>query len=110
LINPRPWMRAVVTLTAAFAFPSFAVAQTIDASKVLTAADLEAAVGQKVTVAGTDASGTGPGPGDRRRLAEGSAGAVVEAARRQGLEQIVGARRRGRGSSRIFTNQPRAGP
>ncbi|MGZ6080434.1 MAG: hypothetical protein ACXWK4_06445 [Myxococcaceae bacterium] len=61
--NPRPWMRGVVTLTAVFAVPSFAVAQAIDACKVLPSADLEAEFGQKVTVPGTDASGTlGGGP------------------------------------------------
>jgi hypothetical protein len=45
-------------LAGVFAFPSLAVAEAINACRVLTAADLEAAFGQKVTVAGSDASGT----------------------------------------------------
>ena len=56
-------VRAAMMLTGALAVPSFAMAQAINACKVLTASDLEAALGQKVSVAGIDASGTlGGGP------------------------------------------------
>ncbi len=58
MVELRRCMCAALTLTGVFALPSFAVAQAINACKVLTATDLEAAFGQKVSVAGIDASGT----------------------------------------------------
>ncbi len=59
---PRDSISAV-TLTAVLLASAMAAAQPVNACKVLTAADLEAALEQKVSVPGTDASGTlGGGP------------------------------------------------
>ena len=50
--------RVAVVVTGILAFPSLGMAQAINACKVLTASDLEGALGQRVSVAGIDASGT----------------------------------------------------
>lgn len=61
MLHTRWSIRALGVLAAALVLP--AGAADINACKVLTAAELEAAFGQKVAVAGMDASGTfGGGP------------------------------------------------
>jgi hypothetical protein len=69
MLDLRNWIVAAAVLVGASGFPADAKGTEINACKVLTAADLEAALGKKVTLAGTDASSTfggGPMKGETR--------------------------------------------
>ena len=69
MFDSRTCVWGVAALIGMLMLPAGAAGPAINACKVLPAADLEAMFGQKVTVAGTDASGTwseGPMKGETK--------------------------------------------